>query len=216
MSFWLRSATGLVIVLALAGCGGGERQADTADEEGSEEPVPLPPNLGDATPRVVLETSVGRIVLELDRTSAPKTVENFLLHVRNDFYDSLTFHRVIPGFMIQGGGLTPELGQRQSSSPPIQNEADNGLRNTRGTVAMARTTEPHSATTQFFINLVDNPNLDHTAKTATGWGYAVFGTVVEGMEVVDSIAQVPTKVAGPHQAVPVQPVIITEAYVEES
>lgn len=216
MSFWLRSATGLVIILSVAACGGSESERESADQEGSETPAPLPPDIANPTPRVVLETNRGNIVLELDAEAAPKTVENFLFHVENDFYDGLTFHRVIPGFMIQGGGLTSELAERRSSRQPIQNEADNGLQNKRGTIAMARTGDPHSATTQFFINLVDNPNLDHTAKTPQGWGYAVFGRVVEGMDVVDSVAQMPTEQVREHQAVPVQPVIIAEAYVQES
>jgi cyclophilin family peptidyl-prolyl cis-trans isomerase len=207
-----KNGTSLLIAAALlAACRGG---GDGGGEETAGGQPPLPPDLGDEAPRVVLETSMGRIVLELDREKAPRTVENILYHVENKFYDGLTFHRVIPGFMIQGGGFTPDLRQRRSPRPPIPNEANNGLRNLRGTVAMARTSEPHSATTQFFINLVDNPNLDFTSETPGGWGYAVFGKVVEGMDVVDKIAAVPTTTKGPMSDVPVDPVIIERAYVE--
>ncbi len=167
------------------------------------------------TPRVVLETTKGRIVLELDREKAPKTVENVLAHVEGNSYDGLIFHRVIPGFMIQGGGFTAEMGQRQSSRPSLMNEANNGLKNVRGSIAMARTADPHSATNQFFINLVDNTALDFTSETPQGWGYTVFGHVVEGMEVVDAIAQVKTARRGSYDDVPVESVIIERAYVAD-
>lgn len=166
------------------------------------------------SPTIVLETSMGRIVAELDAAKAPKTVDNILFHVEAGFYDGLVFHRVIPGFMIQGGGFTGELAERQSPRPDIENEADNGLKNLRGTLAMARTPEPHSASTQFFINLVDNTALDYTAPTSSGWGYAVFGRVTEGMDVVDAIAQVTTHTVGRHQNVPVEAVVIERAYVQ--
>lgn len=180
------------------------------------EPAPLPPDIGDPTPTVVFETNMGTIVMELDREAAPKSVSNFLEHVENEFYNGLTFHRVRPGFMIQAGGFTPELRQRQSPRPPVPNEANNGLKNLRGTVALARTPDPHSATSQFFINLVDNRALDFTSETPSGWGYAVFGKVTEGMDVVDVIAGVPTHQAGQHEAVPDEPVIIERAYVRPS
>jgi peptidyl-prolyl cis-trans isomerase B (cyclophilin B) len=180
----------------------------------TSQPPPLPPDMGNPTPRVVLETDMGQIVLELDREKAPKTVDNVLFHVENGHYDGLTFHRVIPGFMIQGGGFTPELNQRESPRPTVPNEASNGLKNARGTVAMARTSDPHSATTQFFINLADNDMLDFTAETPGGWGYAVFGHVVEGLEVVDAIAAVETGTSGGMNDVPVQSVIIERAYVQ--
>ncbi len=141
---------------------------------------------GASKPRVMLETSKGVIVLELDAKAAPKTVENFLGYVREGFYDGTVFHRVIRGFMVQGGGFTQDM-QQKSTHAPIENEANNGLLNKRGTVAMARTMDPHSATAQFFINTVDNSFLDHSEKTSRGWGYCVFGKVVEGMEVVDAI-----------------------------
>ncbi|MDX9741822.1 MAG: peptidylprolyl isomerase [Gammaproteobacteria bacterium] len=151
---------------------------------------------GDALPRVVISTSEGDIVVELDREKAPATVENFLSYVDKQFYDGTIFHRVIPKFMIQGGGFTEDFDQK-STAKPVRNEADNGLRNLRGTIAMARTPDPHSATAQFFINTVDNGFLDHTSPTPNGWGYAVFGRVVEGMDVVDRIEAVPTGRGGP-------------------
>jgi cyclophilin family peptidyl-prolyl cis-trans isomerase len=163
-----------------------------------------------ASPQVLLETSEGNIRVDLDPEAAPQTVENFLAYVDAGFYDGTLFHRVIPSFMIQGGGYTPEM-ERKDTLDPIQNEADNGLKNKRGTIAMARTGNPHSATAQFFINLVDNGFLDHTAKSGRGWGYCVFGQVVEGMEVVDRIAAVPTGVVDNMKDVPKTPVIIERA-----
>ncbi|RMH17190.1 MAG: peptidyl-prolyl cis-trans isomerase [Acidobacteria bacterium] len=168
----------------------------------------------DANPRVTLETSKGTIVIELFPDKAPKTVANFLAYVKAGFYDGTIFHRVIPGFMVQGGGFTGDMKQKKTNSP-VENEADNGLKNDRGTVAMARTNDPHSATAQFFINLVDNGFLNHTAKTPRGWGYAVFGKVVEGMETVDAIAKVKTGRRGPHGDVPIEPVTIVKASVAE-
>jgi peptidyl-prolyl cis-trans isomerase B (cyclophilin B) len=164
-------------------------------------------------PRVLLETSAGDITLELYADQAPKSVENFLQYVRDDYYDGLTFHRIIPDFMIQGGGFDADL-QPRDPREPITNEADNGLSNERGTIAMARTNMPHSATAQFFINVVDNPALDHRGKVSgRTWGYAVFGRVVDGMEIVDEIRYVDTEARGPHQNVPVEPVIIENAEV---
>jgi cyclophilin family peptidyl-prolyl cis-trans isomerase len=164
---------------------------------------------------VVLETNLGRIVLELDRETAPRSVENFLRHVEIGFYDSLIFHRVRPGFMVQAGTYTPELARRRSSAPPIRNESDNGVRNLRGTIAMARQPDPHSATTQFFINLVDNAGLDYRDTREIPWGYAVFGNVTDGMAVVDSIAKVPTQRRGSNEAVPLEPIVITRAFLLE-
>ncbi|HMA47105.1 MAG TPA: peptidylprolyl isomerase, partial [Frankiaceae bacterium] len=164
--------------------------------------------------RVALETSKGRIVLELDAAHAPKTVENFLAYVRAGHYDGTVFHRVIDGFMIQGGGFTADMVQKPTRAP-IANEADNGLKNKRGTVAMARTGDPHSATAQFFVNTVDNAFLDFRSKDAQGWGYTVFGKVVEGLEVVDAIVKVRTTSKGPFQDVPAEPVVIRKATVVE-
>ncbi|MBI2470711.1 MAG: peptidyl-prolyl cis-trans isomerase [Planctomycetes bacterium] len=169
---------------------------------------------GPSNPRVLLETSKGVVVLELDSKAAPKTVENFLGYVQEGFYDDTTFHRVIKGFMIQGGGFTEDM-QQKSTHAPIDNEADNGLQNKRGTVAMARTMDPHSATAQFFINTVDNSFLDHKGKTSSGWGYCVFGKVVEGMNVVDAIEGVSTTSRSGQRDVPATPVTIERAIVKK-
>jgi peptidyl-prolyl cis-trans isomerase B (cyclophilin B) len=163
-------------------------------------------------PRVALDTSKGAIVLELDPDKAPKTVENFLAYVRAGQYDGTVFHRVIDGFMVQGGGYTADFTEKPTRGT-ITNEADNGLENDKGTVAMARKPDPHSASAQFFINVADNEFLDHKGKTPQGWGYAVFGRVVEGMDVVEAITKVRTGGRGPHQDVPVEPVVIERATV---
>ncbi|MFF5439124.1 peptidylprolyl isomerase [Streptomyces achromogenes] len=159
---------------------------------------------------VELNTSAGRVVLELNDAEAPKTVENFLAYVRSGHYDGTIFHRVINGFMIQGGGFTPDMKQK-STLAPIQNEADNGLKNDNYTVAMARTNDPHSATAQFFINVSDNAFLNYSSKTPNGWGYAVFGRVTEGQNVVDAIKGVKTGSRQGHQDVPTEPVVIESA-----
>lgn len=168
----------------------------------------------EAGPRVIMETNYGTIVLELYRQKAPKTVENFLGYVRDSFYDETIFHRIIKKFMIQGGGLTLAL-ERKKVKPPVPNEADNGLKNLRGTIAMARTRDPNSATAQFFINTVDNAFLDHKAKNMKGWGYCVFGKVIEGMNVVDKIENLQTANKGGRQNVPTTPVIIKHAEIEK-
>jgi peptidyl-prolyl cis-trans isomerase B (cyclophilin B) len=165
-----------------------------------------------AAPQVTLETNYGDIVIQLDAAAAPKTVANFIGYVNTGFYDGTIFHRVIQKFMIQGGGFTPDMTQK-ATKPPIPNEADNGLVNLRGTVAMARTGDPHSATAQFFINTVDNPFLNHRSKTPEEWGYCVFGKVIKGMGVVDSIAKTPTTRQGMFSDVPVEPVVIKKAMV---
>jgi peptidyl-prolyl cis-trans isomerase B (cyclophilin B) len=165
-----------------------------------------------ANPTVALDTNHGTIVLELSAKEAPKTVENFLQYVNAGFFDGTLFHRVIPNFMIQGGGFDGQQRQKPTRQP-IQNEADNGLRNDRGTVAMARTNDPHSATAQFFINLKDNGFLNHTGKNAQGWGYTVFGRVIEGMDAVDKIAGVKTSPGRISEAVPQEAVVIEKATV---
>lgn len=162
--------------------------------------------------QVKLATNRGDIVLELDPVKAPKTVENFLAYVESGHYDGTIFHRVIDGFMIQGGGLTADMKQKPTRAP-IPNEADNGLKNLRGTVAMARTQDPNSATAQFFINVADNDFLDYRAPTVQGWGYCVFGKVVQGMDVVDAIKSVKTGTVGPWRDVPLEPVVIEHAEV---
>ena len=162
------------------------------------------------SPRVAFDTSKGRIVVELYPDKAPKTVANFLEYVKSGHYNGVIFHRVIDGFMIQTGGFTSDMSQK-STKAPIANEADNGLKNDRGTLAMARTADPNSASAQFFINTANNDSLNHRSKTPQGWGYAVFGKVVEGMDVVDQIAKVRTGNKGMHQNVPVEPVVIQKA-----
>jgi len=164
-------------------------------------------------PLVKMTTSKGVIVLELDPAKAPVTVANFLKYVKAGYYDGLVFHRVIDGFMIQGGGLDKDLTPKPGAFPAIKNEADNGLKNKAYTVAMARTNDPESATSQFFINVKDNASLDYVAKTPSGWGYAVFGKVVEGKEVVDAIKAVPTTSKGGMSDVPREPVVILKAEV---
>ncbi len=157
-----------------------------------------------------LHTSLGAITLELDAERAPKTVENFLRYVKEGFYDGTIFHRVIDGFMIQGGGFTEDM-QQKDTHAPVENEAVNGLKNAAYTIAMARTPNPHSATAQFFINVADNGFLNHTAPTPQGFGYCVFGRVVEGQDVVDKIRKVKTGNRSGHQDVPVDNVVIERA-----
>src|SRR6185437_4168326 len=161
---------------------------------------------------VILHTSEGGIALELDVENAPATVANFVQYVREGHYDNTLFHRVIPGFMIQGGGFAPGM-QQKPTRKPVANEAGNGVRNSRYTVAMARTSEPHSATAQFFINLADNAFLDYKGPSPQGYGYCVFGKVVRGADVVDAIAGVATGRSGAHENVPSQDVVITSAEV---
>src|SRR5687768_5639743 len=165
-----------------------------------------------AGPQVELNTSAGTIVIELDRDKAPQTVDNFLQYVKDGHYNGTIFHRVIPGFMVQGGGFTPDMREKPTRGQ-IKNEAGNGLRNVTGTVAMARTPNPHSASAQFFINVSDNAFLDFRAPTADGYGYAVFGKVVKGMDVVNRIVQVPTATRPPYADVPQKPVVIERAQV---
>ena len=156
---------------------------------------------------VRMQTNHGTIVLELDSKKAPETVANFVGYVKSGFYDGTIFHRVIPGFMIQGGGFEPGMKQKPTN-PTIANEATNGLKNTIGTIAMARTADPNSATSQFFINAADNGFLNHTSPTPQGWGYCVFGKIIEGLDVVKEIEQVKTTTRNGHQNVPVEDVII--------
>ena len=163
---------------------------------------------------IVLQTTFGDISIELDHEKAPKTAANFEQYVRDGFYDGTLFHRVIDGFMVQGGGFDEDFNQKPTRDP-IENEADNGLANEVGTLAMARTQDPHSATAQFFINVADNAFLNHSGKSIQGWGYCVFGRVVDGMEVVEKIRKVETTRRGMHADVPAQDVLIEKAYVKE-
>ncbi len=165
-------------------------------------------------PKVKLTTTMGEVVIELDGEKAPITTENFVVYVKGKQYDGTIFHRVIPGFMIQGGGFDKDMKEKPTKAP-IKNEAANGLKNTTGTIAMARTSDPNSATAQFFINVKDNASLDHKDNTPAGMGYAVFGKVVSGMEVVHKIEQVKTTTKSPYQNVPVEAVIITKAEIVE-
>ncbi|MDO8596340.1 MAG: peptidylprolyl isomerase [Sulfuricaulis sp.] len=161
-----------------------------------------------------MQTSLGAVILELDPQKAPKTVNNFLAYVRDGYYDGTLFHRVIDEFMIQGGGFLPGMTQKPTR-PPIENEAGNGLRNERGTICMARTSDPHSATSQFFINLVDNDFLNYTAESPSGWGYCVFGKVTDGLTVVDRIKGVPTGTRAGHKNVPLSEILIEKMEVVE-
>ena len=165
--------------------------------------------------QVTIKTSVGDIHLELNNEKAPITVENFKTIANSGYYEGTIFHRVINGFMVQGGGLTADMNNKSSGTSPIQNEANNGLSNDRGTIAMARTMDPHSATSQFFINHKDNGFLNHTGENSQGWGYAVFGAVTEGMEIVDQIAEVATGSSGGHQDVPIEIITIESVTISE-
>ena len=164
---------------------------------------------------ITFRTTMGDLSVELDFDKAPISAANFLQYAKDDFYTGTIFHRVIDGFMVQGGGMDRDMGDK-AGRDPIENEADNGLENAIGTLAMARTNEPHSASSQFFINVADNSFLNHSGKTAQGWGYAVFGKVVEGMDVVDRIRAAETGVAGHHRDVPVEPIEITETAVSSA
>jgi peptidylprolyl isomerase/peptidyl-prolyl cis-trans isomerase B (cyclophilin B) len=187
------------LMLGVSGCG--------ASEPGTQTVSTAPAAGQPANPRVRIETSQGTITVEVFPGNAPQSAANFLSYVKSGFYDGLIFHRVIPGFMIQGGGMTPDMAEKPKGAP-IANEADNGLKNLRGTLAMARTGDPHSATSQFFINVTDNYALNHRGKSVEGWGYAVFGQVVDGMDVVDAIVAVPRGNRGPHGDVPIEPVVM--------
>lgn len=162
-----------------------------------------------SNPVVVIETTMGNITVELDAKNAPNSTANFLAYVDDGYYTDTTFHRVIPNFMIQGGGITADMMDKPSKRAPIENEANNGLKNDRGTLAMARTNDPHSATSQFFINHKDNEFLNFRSESIQGWGYAVFGKVTDGMDVVDDIAAVRTGNKGHHQDVPLDTITIT-------
>jgi peptidylprolyl isomerase/peptidyl-prolyl cis-trans isomerase B (cyclophilin B) len=187
------------LLLGMSGCG--------ASEPGTQSVSTAPAAGQPANPRVLIETSLGNITVEVFPAQAPQSAANFLNYVKTGFYDGLVFHRVIPGFMIQAGGMTPDMVEKAKNAP-IQNEADNGLKNLRGTLAMARTGEPHSASSQFFINVADNAFLNHRGKSFEGWGYAVFGQVIEGLNVVDAIVAVPRGNRGPHGDVPLEPVVM--------
>jgi len=191
------------LLIFLASC------ADKSDIKEVEKPMEK------TMTQVTIKTSLGDIQLELNDAKAPITVENFKTLARSDYYEGTIFHRVINGFMVQGGGLNADMSNKSSDTSPIQNEANNGLANDRGTIAMARTMDPHSATSQFFINHKDNGFLNHTGENSQGWGYAVFGVVTEGMDVVDRIAEVSTGSSGGHQDVPEEAIIIESVIISE-
>lgn len=170
--------------------------------------------MSDTQTKVKMTTTLGSFVIQLDNVKAPVSAANFAEYVKSGFYDGTIFHRVIPGFMAQGGGFDSSFAQKDTKAP-IKNEADNGLKNKRGTLAMARTNDPNSATAQFFINYKDNGFLDHTSPTPSGWGYAVFGEVIEGMDVVDEMAKQPTANRGMHQDVPKTDIVIEKAEIVE-
>ncbi|MBD3337314.1 MAG: peptidyl-prolyl cis-trans isomerase [Candidatus Eisenbacteria bacterium] len=197
------SLVAAAVMLAPAGVPAQEEAVAVAEEGASKEA---------AANKVLFKTTKGDLVIELYPDEAPLTVDNFLRYVREGFYDGTIFHRVIPGFVIQGGGFTSEM-NKKSTHPPIKNEADNGLKNLRGTLSMARTNDIHSATSQFFINLRDNASLDHRGDNPQAYGYAVFGKVVEGMDVVDEIAAVETGKRGMYSDVPKETIVVEEALV---
>lgn len=217
-SIWIFAVLGLLLTM---GCGGGSPPSPAEETKPAEEAPPSTPPAAEepaapaekadlptsGNPMVEMRTSMGTMRIELYPDKAPKTVENFLKYTRDGFYDRTVFHRVIAGFMIQGGGFTPDMTEKDTR-PPIENEASNGLKNVRGSVAMARTNDPHSASSQFFINTVDNPFLDFQSETIQGWGYAVFGQVVDGLETLDAIKKVATASRGGHDDVPTSPVVI--------
>lgn len=195
----------LMSALAAPGC---------APSDDGDSGAELPAAGTDMTPTVVIETTQGRIVVELNRERAPESVDNFLRYVGGGFYDGLSFHRVQPN-VIQTGLYTADRKARSAADAfPVINEADNGLKNVRGAIAMARTADPHSATSQFFINVLDNPGYDFKEKTVSGWGYAVFGHVTEGLDVLDAITAVPTRIQGTFPA-PIDPIVMERVYVAD-
>ena len=203
----------------LSGCNAQEtkntqetKAAEAKESKTSETPKTKPGEKMSAHPVVKFETSKGSITVELDAEKAPKTVANFIAYVEDGFYDGIIFHRVIPNFMIQTGGMLPDMSEKKNKDK-ITNEANNGLKNDRGTLAMARTPDPHSASSQFFVNLKDNDFLNFTSESQAGWGYAVFGKVTDGMDIVDEIAKAKTGNQGGHGDVPLEAITITKASV---
>ena len=204
-SKWMFAALGLMMTM---GCGGGSPPpAEEPAPAEEKSPAPPAPTSTGTNPMVEIRTSLGTMKVELYPDKAPKTAENFLQYAREGFYDGTVFHRVISGFMIQGGGFTPDMSEKETRAP-IENEASNGLKNVRGSLAMARTGDPHSASSQFFFNTVDNPFLDFQDESVRGWGYAVFGKVVEGLETLDAIKKVSTGSRDGQDDVPLDPVVI--------
>ena len=203
----------LTFFLLLSGCNAETEK--TAKEPVQQTTQKQSSGVNKSMTNVKMETSKGTITLALDAEKAPLTVANIEAYIKDGFYDGLVFHRVIPNFMVQGGGMNADMSEKADKRAPIKNEANNGLKNDRGTLAMARTNDPHSASSQFFINLKDNDFLNHTSESPSGWGYAVFGAVVEGMDVVDEIAKVKTGNHGYHGDVPLEAVTITSMTIVE-
>jgi peptidyl-prolyl cis-trans isomerase B (cyclophilin B) len=208
-SFWLRVVRGLALVGMIPLVSLSAQAASPSNSTQKQGVTSM-----STSPRVKMSTNQGDFIISLNAEKAPKTVANFLEYVKDGFFDGTIFHRVIDGFMIQGGGFEPGMKQKPTKAP-VENEANNGLKNNKYTLAMARTSDPHSATAQFFINVANNDFLNHTAPTAQGWGYAVFGEVVEGQDVIDKMKGVPTGNSGFHQNVPSNDVVITKAVVLE-
>ena len=190
--------------------GGCNAQESKAAEKPTEPTTSGEKKKMSANPVIKIETSKGTMMLELDAEKAPNSAANFVAYVEDGFYDGLIFHRVIPGFMVQGGGMNPDMSEKGNKKAPIKNEANNGLKNDRGTIAMARTGDPHSASSQFFFNLKDNDFLNHTSESQAGWGYAVFGKLIDGLDVIDEIEKVKTGNHGGHADVPLEAVTITK------
>ena len=201
----------LMSALAAPGCAPSD-DGDSEAERPAEAQQPAADT--DMTPTVVIETTKGRIVVELDRERAPESVDNFLRYVRGGFYDGLSFHRVQPNVIQTGRYMADRRTRTAANASPVINEADNGLKNVRGAIAMARTADPHSATSQFFINVLDNSGYDFREKTVRGWGYAVFGHVTEGLDVLDAIIAVPTRIQGSFPA-PIDPIVLERVYVAD-
>ena len=203
----------LTFFLLLSGC---NAETQKPAEKPAEQPTQTQTSgVNKSMTNVKMETSKGTIVLALDANKAPLTVANIEAYIKDGFYDGLVFHRVIPNFMVQGGGMNADMSEKADKRAPIKNEANNGLKNDRGTLAMARTPDPHSASSQFFVNVADNAFLNFKSETSQGWGYAVFGKVTDGMDVVDTIVGVKTGTRGGHQDVPAEPVTIDKATVIE-
>ena len=217
---WFAPAFTLALALSFTACGGGdavspasESTTETTPMETTTPPTDIESDLPvPGSSAVLMVTSAGELRIELYPNEAPRTVENFLQYVEDGFYDGTIFHRVVRGFVIQGGGFTADMMEKETREP-IENEARNGLKNLRGTLSMARTMDPHSATSQFFVNTRDNAMLDHTSPDPRGWGYAVFGKVFEGMEAVDRIEASPVVSRGGHNDVPDTPIVIESATV---
>jgi len=205
----------LTFCVLLSGCNEKEAEVKPAQAPVKQSSEPKTSGVKKSMTNVKMETSKGTITLALDAEKAPLTVANIKAYIEDGFYDGLVFHRVIPGFMIQGGGMNADMSEKADKRPPVQNEANNGLKNDRGTLAMARTNDPHSASSQFFINLKDNDFLNFTSESPAGWGYAVFGQVVDGMDVVDEIAKVKTGNHGYHGDVPLEAITITSMTIVE-